>query len=494
MGSFIGIDLGTTFSALARIDETGGAVVVHSNGQNIMPSCVAFENSEPIVGEAARRMWDGKDKASRFKREMGTSKVYTLAGKRYTPTDLSAMVLKKLIDGASPPIGDIEEVVVTVPANFANEAREATLQAAREAGLNIRFIINEPTAAALYYSHHEKRNIQGIYAVYDLGGGTFDVSIIRVEKHDVEVLCSNGVHKLGGMDFDEALQKIVAKKYLEDAKEKLEPGDYHNGDAEDDKKSLSERDQVTARANRKAITVTRQEFEEAISSYVTQTELLCESTIEEAGLKVSDIRGVLCAGGSTRVPVVRESIKRVFGKEPICSVNVDEVVALGAAVYAAHRGDQTKLSNAQKERIGGLNLSECTGRYYGTIILTRDESGQQQRVNSILIEKNAKIPGSVTKTYYTVYDNQTTVDCTVTECATNETDPQFVTIEGNASLELPQGRPAGQAIDVTFSYHDNQTMQCFFIDVETKKKIEITVRIATQQDHEETNISNFTVE
>ena len=501
MGSFIGIDLGTTFSALARIDETGRPVIVHnSDGQNLMPSCVeVVEDSETVhVGtDYARKAFSegSENAAGRFKRKMGTSEVYKLAGKRFTPTDLSTLVLQKLVNDARLTIGDIEEVVVTVPANFANNAREATLQAARKAGLHIQYIINEPTAAALGYLDRENLNLQGIYAVYDLGGGTFDISIIRVEKHEVEVLCSNGVHNLGGMDFDEKLRKIVAEKYKEIAKDELERNDYNNLDAETDKKSLSDRNKITTRVNRKAIDITRQEFEEAISSLVTQAEMLCESTIEEAGLKVSDIGEVLCAGGSTRVPMVRESIKRMFGREPICSVNVDEVVALGAALYAAYKGDRSKLSDAQKERIDRLNVAECANKYYGTIALGRDMAGQPREVNSILIEKNSKIPCSVTESYSTVSENQTTVDCSVTECSDNETDLRFVTVlNEEAHLDLPPGRPAGQEIKVTFSYDANQIMRCSFVDVETQQKCEVKISLTNQEDPMETDINKFVVE
>ncbi len=498
MGSFIGIDLGTTFSALARIDETGRPVIVHnSDGQNLMPSCVEVENSETVhVGSEARQAFGlgSENAAGRFKRKMGTSEVYKLAGQRFTPTDLSALVLQKLVNDACLTIGDIEEVVVTIPANFANDAREATLQAARKAGLNIKYIINEPTAAALGYLDRENLNLQGIYAVYDLGGGTFDISIIRVEKHEVEVLCSSGVHDLGGMDFDKKLREIVARKYKEIATDELEPEDYTNLEAEGDKKSLSDRNKITTRVNRTAIDITRQEFEEAISSLVTQAELLCESTIEEAGLKVSNIREVLCAGGSTRVPIVRESIKRMFGRDPICSVNVDEVVALGAALYAAYKGNRSKLSDAQKERIDRLNVSECANKYYGTIALERDMSGQPKAMNSILIEKNSKIPCSVTKSYFTGYENQTAVACSVTECSDNETDPRFVTIRANAELDLPPGRPAGQEIEVTFSYDANQIMRCSFVDVETQEERKLELRLATLEDSVETDINKFTVE
>ena len=504
MGSFIGIDLGTTFSVLARIDETGRSIVVrNSDNENIMPSCVEVDKDSEkiIVGTEARKAFAdpkiGKGNAAgHFKREMGTSKVYTLAGQRFTPTDLSALVLKKLINDAMPPLDDIEEAVVTVPASFANDAREATIQAAKKAGLNLRFIINEPTAAALYYSYHENMNLRGIYAVYDLGGGTFDISIIRVEGHEVKVLCSNGVLTLGGMDFDKKLQKLVATKSKAVFNDEQLAEVYNSLEAEQDKKSLSKRDKVKTgyEGPGKVIEVTRQEFEEAISEMVAQTEMLCECAVEEAGLKISDIREVLFAGGSTRVPMVQESIKRIFKKDPIFSVNVDEVVALGAAVYAAYKGDQEKLTDAQKAKIGKLNLSDCINSYYGISALTADASGQTKAGNSILIKKNTEKPCSVTKTYYTTHDNQTGVNCVVTECPSDETDLQFTRVKASRTLDLPPDRPAGQAIEVTFSYDVNQIMHCSFTDVETKQKVEIELSFKDQSNHQETDIGKFTVE
>ena len=274
----------------------------------------------------------------------------------------------------------------------------------------------------------------------------------------------------------------------------MELQDYTNLEAEGDKKSLSDRNKITTRVNRKAIDITRQEFEEAISSLVTQAEMLCESTIGEAGLNVSDIREVLCAGGSTRIPMVRESIKRVFGRDPICSVNVDEVVALGAALYAAYKGDRSKLSDAQNERIGRLDVAECANKYYGTIALGRDMAGQPREVNSILIEKNSKIPCSITESYSTIYENQTAVDCSVTECSENETDLRFVNVLQEAHLDLPPGRPAGQEIQVTFSYDANQIMRCSFVDVETQERREIEIHLTRLEDSVETDINKFTVE
>jgi molecular chaperone DnaK len=497
--SFIGIDLGTTFSAVATVDETGRPVIVHNrDGHNITPSCVT-ENDEGVVevGEYARRHWGNapEEAAARFKRDMGTSVTHLVRGKTYTSAQLSSFVLKKLVQDTEAAIGEIGEAVVTIPANFANEAREATMEAARLAGLNVKYIINEPTAAALYYAFKSGEELSGIYAVYDLGGGTFDISIIQVNGQDIEVLSSNGVSKLGGDDFDSELLKIVARKFKEASGEIMEPDDFTKNDAEEEKKSLSQRKRTTAKVGRQLIDITRDEFEEAISSQVTQAEMLCEATIEEAGVEPADVRGVFLSGGSTRIPLVQESVKRVFNREPISSVNVDEVVALGAALYAAYKGDDSKLSTAQKTAIQKIKISESTSKCFGTLSLGYDTARDTEKIrNMILIRKGEKLPASKTESFYTVYEGQEAVDCTVTESTSPETDPRFVKIIAQKPLPLPPGRPAEQEIKVTFSYDDNQIMQCSFLDVETGTETKIDLSMAVSEDADGKDIEKFLVE
>jgi len=499
MSSFIGIDLGTTFSAIATIDETGRPIIVHnSEGQNITPSCVT-ENEEGNfeVGEYARKTWgsDPNKAAARFKRDMGTKKVFKINSRDFTPTELSAFVLKKVVKDASLIIGEIGEAVVTIPANFSNEAREATMAAARAAGLNIRYIINEPTAAALYYSFKHNEKLHGNYAVYDLGGGTFDISIISVQGQNVNVVASNGVSKLGGDDFDDAMISIVQKKYKELRGENLEIVDYTKNHAEEDKKSLSKRKSIQINVNRQIIEVTRAEFEEAISTLVAQTEMLCESSIDEAKINTSDIKAVLLAGGSTRIPVIQESIKRIFGKEPVATVNVDEVVALGASLYSVYKGEKSELSAAQKNTIQKIKVTESTSKYYGTIILNHDEArGEEILYNNILINKGDKIPCSLKKTFYTICDGQEAVDCQLTEASAPETDPRFVNIIWEGKLELPAGRPAGQEIEVTYSYDENQMMKCSFVDVATGRKKEVDLSIGSIASTGNKNLKKFIVE
>jgi len=497
MASFIGIDLGTTYSAVSYIDDTGRSKIVHnSEGQNITPSCIAFDGNTIDVGERARKQLGDDNVAARFKRDMdSTTTTYNIEGNEYTPTDCSAIVLKKLLQDAKEAIGEIGEAVVTIPANFANEARNATMTAAKQAGLNIKYIINEPTAAALYYAFQSGDGLHGHYAVYDLGGGTFDVTILKVEGQDIEVVTSGGIARLGGDDFDTVLQKIVQKKYKEKTGEDLEGVDYTKTNAEDDKRSLSKRDKVNVRVVRTNIKVTREEFEQEISSLVAQTEMLCESIIDEAGITVSDIQEILLAGGSTRMPIVLESIRRVFKKDPVASVNVDEIVALGASLYAAYKGDQSKLSKTQQNSIKKIKVAEVTQKYFGTISMIYDENRNARKEGvSILIKKNEKIPCSITSTFYTSHDGQEIIDCQITEAGSAETDPRFVNIVASKELSLPPNRPAGQEIEITYSFDDSQIMHTSFVDVESGKKTEIKLSVTASSESGSNKIDKFTVE
>lgn len=499
MHSFVGIDLGTTFSVVAKIDEHGKPVIVYGasgDGDSrggIVPSAVWDDDGEIVVGNSARRVayLDPEGNAAVcFKRDMGKEKFYKLRGEEYTPTDLSTFVLKDLIRDRVEQLGEIAEVVITVPANFANEAREATLEAARRANLKVNYIINEPTAAALCYSVREGMNLEGTYAVYDLGGGTFDISIINIHGDDVEVLVSNGIPELGGIDFDQALKKYIEEKYEAVSGKKIEKNDCDLLKAEEVKKDLSTRGKTVVRLLRQAITVTREEFDELISAKVTQAEMLCESTLQEAELKPSDIKGVLCVGGSTRIPQVQASIKRVFNQEPIFKANVDEVVALGAAFYAMYKGDTKKMSAAQKKAVAGVEFTERTNKCFGIVVF---DVGEERTINSVLIKKNTVIPCTTSHTYYTSMQGQTEVICQLTESISEEKDVDFVTVVKSITLTLPPGRATDLPIEVTYRYDENQTLHCVYKDVETGKEVTITHKMSAAN-KSDADVNEFTVE
>lgn len=478
MGNYVGIDLGTTFSAVAYIDESGRPTIINNDrDQNITPSCVAKIKGELVVGERARRQWgnDEDNAAARFKRDMGKSAKHTIDGQEYTPTELSAAVLKKIKTDVESRVGPISEAVITIPANFSQEARDATMEAGRMAGLEVKYIINEPTAAALYYAYQSDGDMGGTYAVFDLGGGTFDVSIIKVKGQDVEVIASNGLDKLGGDDFDKSLWNLVAAKYEEEVGSPLLREDFPLNEAEDEKKSLSSRKKSTAEIGRELIDIKRLEFEESISSLLAQVEMMCEGTMDEADVTPDDIEAVFLAGGSTRMPCVVDIATKVFKQEPVSTVNVDEVVALGACLYAAYKSNGAHLSEIQKKSVEKLNVSEVTNECFGTISIGFSESKGEALVNSILIQKGQKIPCSVTKSYFTASEGQTAINCTITESKSPETNPKFVKVIHEEELELPPGRPAEQEVQITYSYDENQIMHATFKDVESGNETQITL-------------------
>ncbi len=470
MSSFIGIDLGTTFSAISYIDETGRPKIIpNKEGKNTTPSVVAEKDGAVEVGEYASKTWaiEPDKAAARFKRVMSDKKAkFKLNDKEFSPAQLSSFVLKKLIQDTKDVVGDIEEVVITIPANFSNEAREATMEAGKLADLDVNFIINEPTAAALYYAFAKDQDLSGYYAVYDLGGGTFDVSIIKVSGKDIEIITSNGIEKCGGDDFDRALFDLVEKKYEEKTGKKIDQLDFSLNDAEEEKKALSNREKTIAKVGSELIEVTREEFIESIEHIILQTELLCETTIEESEIAIKDIKEVFLSGGSTRIPKVLESIKNVFKMDPTSTVNVDEVVALGASLYAGYKGDRSKLNAAAKASISKIKILDVTNKCFGFISLGMNESkGQVELRNAIIIEKGENIPVSISEPFFVIRDKQEVIELTITESVSFEEDPRFVkTIwEGELALKNPDNVKEGDEILVTYSYDDNQIMNCKFV-------------------------------
>jgi len=490
---------------VATLDHTGRPVIVHNReGGNLTPSVVEFTGADVTdvvyVGDGARKnLSRDPNTFGRFKRDMGTDVFFSAYGNSYSPTDLSAFVLKKISRDAAKSIGQIDEAVITIPANFSHEAREATMQAGQLAGLNSKNIINEPTAAAIYYAYKAGQELQGAYAVYDLGGGTFDVSIIRVSGRDVEVLATNGIGKLGGDDFDKALQGLIQGEFKKQTGVNLADDDYDIGHAETDKKSLSNREKVLVRVSaagkRANVEITRSMFEERISTLVAQTEMLCESTLIEAGINKSEISDVFLAGGSTRIPLVEASVERIFGSKPISTANVDEVVALGAALYSAYKGDQTLLSPVQRQVVKDLNVSEITSKCFGVIAISADMNRSEYRLqNSILINKGSAIPIAVSEPFFTTHDGQTAVQCRVTESNSPERDPRFVKVIWEGALELPESRPEGQEIMVEFAYDENQVMHCSFTDSATSVVTEVDLHMSAVGKKPTADIERFTVE
>ena len=505
MAKIIGIDLGTTYSAVAKITNDGRSEILRDeDGENLTPSVIVRESDETFyVGHDAKKESIIKPNASakEFKRDMGTDRVWTIGGDTFSPVDLSALVLRKLKSIAEEQLGSVDEAVVTVPANFANQARQDTIAAGKKIGLKIRHIVNEPTAAAVCYAMLD--DIDGTVAVYDLGGGTFDCSIVRIDGKNTEVLCSQGNQRLGGADFDHKLLELVNSEFQKQTGStyELKENDFKNRTIEEYKKSLSKRDSVKILVSPPDqtpfnIEISRTAFENAISTFLTKAEMLVEEALSEASLTASDIDHVLLVGGSTRIPAVRENVKQIFSKEPKTLRNVDEVVALGAAYYGALNMDASKLNAAQKMAFKNAKVSEKSSHYFGTQILSYDEMRDryEQKV-SILIPKNADLPCSVCETYYTAAEGQQYVDCVVSQSVAEETDPQWVTKVWEGELgPFPPNRPAGKEIKITFSYDLNGVLKCEFVDVESNIRAEKVFNLRSDQEEQAIDVEKFLVE
>ena len=500
--AIIGIDLGTTNSLVAQLDSNGLAQVVHNReGSNLTPSVVWLQDASKKafkVGiEAKNNLGQEENIYSKFKREMGKKMRYPFYNSDLSATDLSALVLQKLKQDYEDSVGKADSVVITVPANFSNEQRQATLAAAKAAGIETDLLLNEPTAAALYYANKMGKDLDGLYVIFDLGGGTLDISIIKANGMDVEILASEGVQKLGGEDFDDKIIEIVAKKFKEKFNKNFDAETYNfsENDAEEVKKALSTLDEkkitiLGPDVAKTTFTITREEFEESISSYIGQTEMLCETVLVEAKIKKDQVTEIFLAGGSSRVPIVQEVLKKFFNKKPLAYGNPDEAIALGAAIYAGYKANKKVLKPEQQKAVSKIKFQEVAPAYFGTI----SQSNNQQEQNSIIINKNEKIPCSKTDSFYTVHDNQVSVKLTITQSPVQETDPRFVRIIWSGTLDLPPNRTQGQELKFTYSYLENGVMKAEFLDVQSGKKVEVDIAAQSEGAETSINIDDYLVE
>lgn len=510
MAKFVGIDLGTTFSAIAVLDELGRPEMISVDQHRIVPSVVYFDESDVgnvIVGYQATNALSDPEVGGRViqdvKRHMGDGKKYSVDGNEFTPVQIASFILKKLVKEASELKGLIGEVIITVPANFSERERKATMDAGEMAGLKVKHIINEPTAAAIYYA--SQNPISGTVLVYDLGGGTFDVTIARYQGKEVKVLCSQGDRHLGGKDFDQKLLDVFDAKYMAKFGTRLVNSENRESwlsEAAKIKQNLSAKTTQSVRlvgtAGAEKFEISRTEFEQAISTYMAKTELLIDALLDEASLSPKEIDHILLVGGSTRIPSVQESLKRIFKKDPLKSVNPDEAVALGAAIYAGLSASAETLNAAQAASIGSIKLTEICNDFFGTISISEHEqTGMAELVNSIVLAKNTPLPCSVTKTFYTVMPGQTSVNCKVTQSKNDETDPEFVHVVWEGSLDnLPAGRPPGQPIAVTYSYDMNGRMNCSYTDVNSGKTTTVDLHPNSDKsvDKQKAAVDDFLVE
>ena len=483
MGKIIGIDLGTTNSCVAVLEGGEPVVIANAEGNRTTPSVVGFaKNGERLVGETAKRqaITNPERTIASIKRYMGTDHTVEIDGKKYTPQDISAMVLGKLKADAEAYLGEkVSEAVITVPAYFTDSQKQATKDAGKIAGLDVKRIINEPTAASLAYGL-DKDESQHKILVYDLGGGTFDVSILELGDGVFEVLATNGNNKLGGDDFDEALLNFMADSFAKEngvdlrndkmALQRLKEA------AEKAKKELSSAQ--TTNVNLPFITVnengplhmnmdiTRAKFDQLTSDLVNKTIEPMKKAMADAGVSNSDLSKVILVGGSTRIPAVQEAVKNVTGKEPFKGINPDECVAVGAAIQAG----------VLTGEVNDVLLLDVT-----PLSLSIETLGG---VATKLIERNTTIPTKKSQIFSTAADNQTAVDIHVMQ---GERDMA----SGNTTLgrfqltgipPAPRGIPQ---IEVTFDIDANGIVNVSAKDMGTGKEQSITITSSTKLSDEE---------
>lgn len=483
MGKIIGIDLGTTNSEVAVVEAGKPTIIKSSEGQPYFPSVVAFtKDGEMLVGESAKRqaVTNPEGTVHRIKRKMGRGEKVTIRGKEYTPEQISAFILQKIKKDAEDFLGEkISDAVITVPAYFNDDQRQATKDAGAIAGLNVKRIINEPTAASLAYGLDKKGDHK--IAVYDFGGGTFDITLMEVGEGVFEVLSTNGDTQLGGSDMDKALVDYFAEDFKKknDVDLRKDPKSLQRlfEAAEDAKIELSSTLQTDI--NLPYITVidnepkhletklTRAKFEEIIGSIVDKTEQPCKQALKDAKLKPADINHVVLVGGTTRIPLVRKKVEEIFGKPPKRDVDPMECVAIGASVQAG------VLSGDIDKDIVLLDVTPLT--------LAIETLGG---VATELITRNTTVPTKKSRIFSTAADNQTSVEINILQgerpMATDNKSLGRFHLDG--ILPAPRGMPQ---IEVTFDIDVNGILNVAAKDLGTGKEQSIRITGSTKLSDEE---------
>ncbi len=480
----VGIDLGTTNSLIAYFTEEGPKIIPNRLGKNLTPSVVSVDGEGNVyVGETAReRMSLYPDTvAQTFKRSMGTERDYVLSGKHFKPEELSSLVLRSLKEDAESYLGEeVTEAVISVPAYFDDKRRKATKRAGELAGLKVERMISEPTAAAVAYGLYD-RNRDTRFLVFDLGGGTFDVSILELYHNILEVRAVAGDNYLGGEDFTEVMAKLFlqkAKLQLQNLSEKEQARLFR--EAERGKCAINDTDRVTIRFLYKEETLEQQisykEYEEACGELLMKIREPVKKSLSDAGLKLGEIDEVILIGGATRLSIVRDFLIRLFRKFPDTKMNPDETVALGAAVQAAMK--------ERREEVREVILTDVCSFTLGTEVVVEYEEGRYEDGRFCpIIERNTVIPASHTERLYTVRDNQTKVRVRVLQGESRFARNNLFL--GELEIEIPKGPKGQESVDVTYTYDINSLLEVEVTVVSTGESRKMIIKGQDNQMTEE---------
>ena len=476
-GQTVGVDLGTTYSAIAKLDAEGNPISMsNSDGRTITPSVVLLgEDGKVIVGPSFERMSleDPSHIVEAIKRQMGNKDFFVVyQNKKLTPEFISALILKKLKQDAEEEIGPIVNAVLTVPYYFNDVRRKATQDSGRIAGLNVIDIINEPTAATLAYAWERSElgrkdlaSTERTILVYDLGGGTFDVTIVRYTPTSFRVLATDGDVMLGGLDWSRRIVDHVAeqfhRKFDADPREDPETLMTLTQECEGAKRDLSGKAQVPVncyyKGNNLTVSLTRGDFERMTGDLMQRTRDTTELVMQQAGISHGELDEVVLVGGSTYMPVVEAMLKEVTGREPSRSVIPEEAVAQGACIHAAileakATGGDTRMGQAVIQRLRAVNTVDVNSHSLGVKI--SDPNDKARKINHVMIPKNTSIPHKVSGRFVTNTQGQQRIHICILEG--DAVDPDACTLIGDARItDLPSDLPAGSPVEVTYEYDKN---------------------------------------
>lgn len=480
----VGIDLGTTNSLIAYFTEDGPKIIPNRLGKHLTPSVVSVdEEGNVYVGETAKERMSlyPNSVAETFKRSMGTDREYILSGRHYKPEELSSFVLRALKEDAEHYLGEkVTEAVISVPAYFDDKRRKATKRAGELAGLKVERMISEPTAAAVAYGLYDKTR-DTRFLVFDLGGGTFDVSVLELYHNILEVRAVAGDNYLGGEDFTEVMAKLFlqkAKLQLSALTEKEQVRLYRQ--AEKAKREISDNTEVTMsflyREDTMEQTITYKEYEEACEELLMKIREPVKKSLADAGLKLTDIDEVLLIGGATRLSIVRDFLIRLFRKFPDTKLNPDETVALGAAIQAAMK--------ERREEVKEVILTDVCSFTLGTEVVVEYEEGKYEDGRFCpIIERNTVIPASHTERLYTVRDNQSSVRVRVLQGESRFARNNLYL--GELEVEVPKGPKGSESVDVTYTYDINSLLEVEVTVVSTGLKRKMIIKGQDNQMSEE---------